>query len=142
MNKIKEAIDPQLPDEPQINPFDLWEGADFKLRILNDPNTKLPSYDKCVFDSPSALFDGDDDRIEEEVYNKLYPLQPEIARDKFKTYDELLARFNLVEGIIEKEPTAKPNPDYKEPKKHIDEDEDVKSNDTEELDPDIAALLK
>lgn len=153
-NKIKEAINPQFPDEKPVNPFDMWDGANFKMRIFKDQSTGFPSYDKCVFDSPEALFDGDDARIEKEVYNKLYPLQPEIGKDKFKTYDELKARLNLVEGVVARQSTRDEsvNPDYQSRKPSTREDDDEvdattisASNTSEpeaEVDEDILDLLK
>lgn len=151
-NKIKEAINPQFPDEKPVNPFDMWDGANFKMRIFKDQSTGFPNYDKCVFDSPEALFDGDDERIEKEVYNKLYPLQPEIARDKFKTYDELKARLNLVEGIVTKPKAQKEdvNPDFQKGKPTVVEDDEVDattisastSEPEAEVDDDILDLLK
>lgn len=117
-NKIHEAISPKFEDEQPINPYNPWDGgANFKLRIFKDQGTGLPSYDKCTFESPSALFDGDDEKIQTEIFDKLYPLLPEVDPSKFKTYDELKARFMLVEGITSK-PTSNKNddvnPDYVE----------------------------
>lgn len=152
-NKIKEAIDPQFPDEKPINPYDLWEGANFKMKIFKDPSTGYPNYDRSAFDAPSALFDGDDERIEAEVYNKLYPLQPEIAKDKFKTYDELLARFHLVEGKVTKASPAQSareevNPDYQDGSVDTDTisgsgtDTGTEDEDNIEVDDSILDLLK
>ncbi len=152
-NKINEAINPKFADEKPINPYDFWDGANFKMRIFKDPANGFPSYDKCQFDNPSPLFDGDDERIEKEVYEKLYPLQPEIGADKFKTYDELLARFHLVEGITAQAPTSTQdnNPDYVERPKQTatpqaeaqKAPEPATSNDDQEpaLDDDILDLL-
>lgn len=117
-NKIVEAIKPQFADDKPINPYDMWTGANFKLKIMKDPSTGFPNYERCGFEDPSDLFDGDDERKEKEVYDKLYPLLPEVASNKFKTYDELLARFHLVEGKVAQTPKSTPkedtNPDYYE----------------------------
>ena len=34
-DKITEAMNPEFADETPVNPFDLWEGANFKLKIRN-----------------------------------------------------------------------------------------------------------
>ncbi len=62
-DKITEAMNPQFEDEKPINPFDFWEGANFKLKIRQVEGYR--NYDKSEFDSPSALFDGDDAKLEE-----------------------------------------------------------------------------
>ena len=71
--KIKDAMAaPAFEDEKQIIPFDFWEGANFKLKIRKVEG--YTNYDTSSFDDPSALFDGDEKKIEE-VYNKLYSLK-------------------------------------------------------------------
>lgn len=61
--KIKSAITPSYDDEPVINPFDLWEGADFLLRIRKDTQSKQITYDDSKFAKQSALFDGDEKKL-------------------------------------------------------------------------------
>jgi hypothetical protein len=61
-DKLNESMSPEFEDEDPINPFDFWEGADFKLKIRNVEGYR--NYDKSEFDSPSALLDGDDDALE------------------------------------------------------------------------------
>lgn len=148
MKKIKEAIKPEFADETPINPFNMWEGANFKLRISKPAGDRFPNYDKCSFESPSVICDGDDDLIETEVYNKLYPLQPEIAPNKFKSYADLKERLAIVNGETiatntkKAEERSAPNPDFKEaaPKESQKEAPKSESNDND-LDDDIMALL-
>ena len=89
-DKLKEASEPQFADEEAINPFDLWSGANFKLKIRNVEGYR--NYDKSEFDSSKPLFD-DDDKLEE-VYKKEYSLQEFLDPKNFKTYEELKARLN------------------------------------------------
>ena len=82
-----------------IDVFDLWEGCNFKLTIRagDKVNGKvMRNYDSSSFSDSAAL--NSDDAILEEIYNNLYPLKPFIAPDKFKSYDELKTRMNLVLG--------------------------------------------
>ena len=51
-------MNPEFQDEQEINPFDFWDGANFKLKIRKVEGYR--NYDKSEFASPSALFDGDD----------------------------------------------------------------------------------
>jgi hypothetical protein len=92
-DKLNESMSPEFEDEDPINPFDFWEGADFKLKIRNVEGYR--NYDKSEFDSPSALLDGDDDALEG-IYNKLHSLQELVAPSNFKSYAELKARLDRV----------------------------------------------
>lgn len=62
--KIKNAINPKYEDENALNPFDLWEGADFYLRIRKDPVKKQITYEDSKFAKSSPLFDGDEVKLE------------------------------------------------------------------------------
>jgi len=95
-DKLNESMNPEFEDETPINPFDFWEGADFKLKIRQVEGYR--NYDKSEFDTPSALLDGDDDKLEK-VYESLYSLQDFLDRKNFKTYAELQARLNRVLGL-------------------------------------------
>ena len=147
MKKIKEAIKPEFADETPINPFNMWEGANFKLRIYKAAGDRFPNYDKCAFESPTALMDGDDEKIESEVYNKLYELQPEIAPNKFKTYAELKERLAIVNGETiattakKAEERSAPNPDFKEPAQEKKVEAQKAETNDEDLDDDIMELL-
>ena len=57
--KIDAALRPKFQDDTPINPFDFWEGADFKLKVLKKDG--YWNYDSSEFSSPSALLNGDDD---------------------------------------------------------------------------------
>ncbi len=93
--KIESAMAPEFEDEEAINPFDFWGGANFKLKAINVAGQR--SYDKSGFDAPSELMDGDDEALEK-LWKSQFKLQDEIAPDKFKSYEELKKRFDLVTG--------------------------------------------
>jgi hypothetical protein len=93
-DKITAAMQPEFEDETPINPFDLWEGANFKLKICKVAG--FWNYDKSEFDSPSAL--ASDDAELEAVWKKEYSLTSFTAEDQFKTYEELSTRLNEVLG--------------------------------------------
>lgn len=94
-DKIMDVMQPAFQDEDPVNPFDFWEGADFKLKIRNVEGYR--NYDKSEFSSQSALLNGDDDKLEE-VYNKLYSLQEFTDPKNYKSYAELKAKLNQVLG--------------------------------------------
>mgnify|MGYP003666268773 CR=1 FL=1 len=93
-DKIMAAMQPEFEDEESIDPFDFWKGANFKLKAKNVAGYR--NYDSSEFANPSALLD--DDSALEEIWNKEYSLQEFVAPDKFKSYDELKKRFNIVLG--------------------------------------------
>ena len=93
-DKITAAMQPEFEDETPINPFDLWEGANFKLKICKVAG--VWNYDKSEFDSPSAL--ASDDAELEAVWKKEYSLTAFTADDQFKSYEELQTRLNEVLG--------------------------------------------
>jgi len=95
-DKIMDVMQPQFADEEPVNPFDFWEGADFKLKIRKVEG--WVNYDKSEFSSPSSLFDGDEGRLNE-VYGQLYALQDFLDPKNYKTYDELKAKLNRVLGV-------------------------------------------
>jgi hypothetical protein len=94
-DKILAAMQPEFQDEEPVNVFDLWEGANFKLKIKKVAG--YWNYDSSEFDSVSAL-SADDTQLEK-VWKSEYSLAAFTAPDSFKTYEELEARLNLVLGV-------------------------------------------
>ena len=101
-DKINEAMHPQFSDEQPMNPFDLWAGANFKLKIRNVEGYR--NYDKSEFASPSPLFD--DDEQMEAVWKREHSLQDFLAPSNFKSYEELQGKLNKVLGLNENGTTA------------------------------------
>ena len=91
-DKLSEAMQPAFEDETPINPFDLWEGANFKLKIRKVDG--YWNYDKSEFDKPSKLNDNDDEM--EKIWNTQYSLKDFNAPSNFKSYDELKTRLDAV----------------------------------------------
>ena len=94
-DKIKEQLEPQFADETPMNPFDFWKGANFKVKIRNVEGYR--NYDKSEFESPAALFNGDDAQIEK-VWKSAHSLKDFLKADNFKSYDELKAKLDKVLG--------------------------------------------
>jgi hypothetical protein len=92
--KLKNAMQPEFEDETPVNPFDLWEGANFKLKIRNYEGYR--NYDKSEFESASPV-DGEDSRLEE-IWNSQYSLVEFLDPKNFKSYEELLTRLSRVLG--------------------------------------------
>lgn len=102
-DKINDVMNPQYPDEAPINPFDFWEGADFKLKIRNVEGYR--NYDKSEFASCSPL--SSDDSELEAIWNQQQPLAEFIDPKNFKSYEELEKKLNDVLGLTSTD--AKPS---------------------------------
>ena len=94
-DKLNEAMNPQFEDESPVNPFDLWEGADFKLKIRNVEGFR--NYDKSELDVSAPLFDDDEEL--EKVWKSQHALQEFVNPTNFKTYEELQTKLNRVLGL-------------------------------------------
>ena len=93
-DKIMAAMQPEFEDESPINPFDFWQGADFKLKIRKVDG--YWNYDKSEFAAPAPLLE--DDKALEEIWKQAYPLAEFEDPKNFKTFEQLQARLNLVLG--------------------------------------------
>jgi hypothetical protein len=121
-DKIMEAMQPEFEDETPINPFDFWQGANFKLKIVKKDG--YWNYDKSEFDRVSPLLD-DDDALEA-IWKKQYSLTALTAPDQFKTYEQLETRLKLVLG----QKTSRPR---------LDEEVEDEDNDRGSYTPDFSS---
>jgi hypothetical protein len=103
-DKITEAMNPEFADETPVNPFDLWEGANFKLKIRNVEGYR--NYDKSEFADKSALLNGDDDKLEA-LWKSEHSLKEFLDKKNFKSYDILRARLDKVLGFESVVPKSK-----------------------------------
>jgi hypothetical protein len=93
-DKITDLMTPQFQDEAPVNPFDFWEGANFKLKIRQVEGYR--NYDKSEFDSAKPL-SADESELET-VYNKLHSLKEFTDASSYKSYGELKAKLAQVIG--------------------------------------------
>jgi hypothetical protein len=94
-DKIKDVAEPQFQDEKSMNPFDFWEGANFKLKIRNVEGYR--NYDKSEFDSTSPVSNSDDEI--EAIWGKQHSLTSFLDEKHFKSYDDLKKKLEMVLGI-------------------------------------------
>ena len=94
-DKINDLMNPEFEDESPVNPFDLWAGANFKMKIRKVEG--YSNYDKSEFEAPSALLE-DDDKMEE-IWKSENSLKELVSEDKFKTFDELKTKLERVLGL-------------------------------------------
>ena len=97
-DKITEAMNPAFEDETPINPFDLWGGANFKLKIRKVAGYQ--NYDSSEFESSSVLGNLSDEQLEG-IWKQEHSLQELVSEKEFKSYDDLKKRLDRVLGIGE-----------------------------------------
>ena len=91
-DKITEAMNPAFEDEKATNPFDFWEGANFKLKIRKVDG--FWNYDKSEFEQISKVKTTDDEI--DKIWKSQYALKPFVDPTSFKPYDELKEKLNRV----------------------------------------------
>jgi hypothetical protein len=101
-DKINDQMNPEFEDESPVNPFDFWDGANFKMKIRNVEGYR--NYDRSEFDSTSSL--SDDDEALEKIWNSQYSLAEFTDRKNFKSFAELQAKLNRVLGATAVSSTA------------------------------------
>lgn len=98
---LNDVMNPQFEDESPINPFDFWEGADFKLKARNVEGYR--NYDKSEFSSPAPLMTPDGSEMSDEQLEALWEsqgsLQEFVDPKNFKSYNELKAKLYKVLGL-------------------------------------------
>lgn len=154
-DKILAAINPEEDDIDPIPVFDLWGGANFRLRIKNVEGFR--NYDSSSFDAPKPHRDDDDEL--EAIFNKEHSLLDEVGLDKFKTYDELESHLHRVlnlkgEGVEDEAPKAEarsaptaqrttaPVAEDDEPPFDVDDDGVVTENKVVSTSPDAKSYFK
>ena len=132
-DKINETMNPEFPDEKPVNPFDFWEGANFKLKIRQVEGYR--NYDKSEFESPAPLFDGDDDKLEA-LWKKEYSLKEFLEPKHFKSYEVLKAKLDKVLGFDGESPIARTKAEDVKLKTYDDDVQEIMSKKTPALDED------
>ncbi len=136
-DKVMDMMQPQFQDEAPVNPFDFWEGANFKIKIRKVDG--WVNYDKSEFDSQTELYDGDDAKLET-VYNSMHDLNEFTDPKNYKSYSELKAKLDSVLGT---QPTIReeialgeetPAPQMREmPPQSIEEASDTENDDDDTM---------
>ena len=114
-DKLNDLMNPQFEDEAPINPFDLWEGANFKLKIRKVEGYQ--NYDKSEFDSPAPLSQDDDEL--ERIWKAEHKLSEFLDEKNFKSYDFLKNKLNTVLNLnsdVQRETVEAPRAVKQEPK--------------------------
>ena len=139
-DKVTKMMNPDLESEAKVNPFNLWEGANFKLKMTRQSG--FPNYDESVFLTPGPLSQDDDEL--ERIWKSEYSLSEITDPKTFKTYDQLKARLDEVLGVSsasvsraakpvieddEEVPFTNPTPIKKASAPVVEEDDDKEDDD-------------
>jgi hypothetical protein len=92
-DKIAALTNPEFDNDTPVNVFDLYEGANFRLRSKTVDGYR--NYDSSVFETPGPFLDSDK-KLQDFVVNKQYSLAEFTSPSNFKTYDELKTRLDDV----------------------------------------------
>ena len=122
-DKVMAAMQPEFEDETPMNPFDLWEGANFKLKIRKVDG--YWNYDKSEFDAPGPLLDDDD--AMEAIWKKESSLAEVVSPSQFKSYEQLGTRLKMVFG------------QKSSPRQNFDEEVENEDNDRGSYTPDFSS---
>ena len=96
-DKISSMSNPEFEDETEVDVFNLWDGANFKLKIRKVDG--FSNYDKSEFMTSAPL--SEDESEMERVFGEQHDLEEFIDQKSFKTYDELKTRLDTVLGNIQ-----------------------------------------
>ena len=91
-DKLNDQMSPEFDDEEAVNPFDFWEGANFRMKIRNVEGYR--NYDKSEFDQPAPL--SEDDKQLEDIWAAQRSLSDIVNPKNFKSYDELKTKLYRV----------------------------------------------
>jgi hypothetical protein len=91
-DKIMNKAKPTFEDEKPVNVFDLWEGANFKLRMRTVDG--YPNYDESTFSDPVAVASSDEAILT--VVKRQNKLAEFLEAKNFKSYEELKAKLSSV----------------------------------------------
>lgn len=138
-DKLTAAMNPEFEGDNPMNPFDLWKGANFKLRTRTVAG--FPNYDQSMFDAPSAL--SDDDSELERIWKSEHSLKEFLDPKNYKSYDELKKRLTEVLGDVHEVskqveqrdtlPGNKPSFDGPKARKSIEDTPPFETDDDEDL---------
>ena len=103
MGMILDKMEPPFPDEEPVNPFDMWAGADFVVKIRKVDG--FPNYDTSTF-KPAGPIPGGDELLES-VYTKQYDLGEFLDPARYASYAELKAKLDRVLGTLGEATTVK-----------------------------------
>lgn len=82
---IKKSMDPEFKDKAKLDPFDVDDGPDFRIR-LTDRGKRPPTYEDSEWTPPNAV---GDEAFLEKIDEQLYDLSEFTDPSTYKSYQEL-----------------------------------------------------
>jgi hypothetical protein len=98
---LNNAANPKFASQRPCDPFNMWDGANLRIRVMKDAG--WPSYSSSVLETPGPLVVGSDGQADdaaiEAIWKQCHSLLAVVARSEFKSYAVLKARMNKVLGL-------------------------------------------
>lgn len=135
-DKMSLLMNPEFEGDEAINPFDLWNGANLRLKIRTVEGYR--NYDQSAFATPSALLD--DDVALEKIWKSEYSLKEFLEPKNFKSHDELKKKLYEVLDLQNESGSSITRMDSYKGNLTPKENSDVGSFDADESDEDLAAF--
>lgn len=96
--KVLEKVNPTFGDEEPTDPFNLFSGSNFKLKVRQVDG--YHNYDLSEFESNrSSVYEGDQTRLKE-LFSNLYPIGEFVDPKEYKPYDALEKSLKLVLSTV------------------------------------------
>jgi len=89
---LDSQINPKFKDKVPYDPFNVWNGANFIMRIQKKDGRR--NYDECSFAPPGPF--ASEEVMEKAWNNRVHPLTQFLDRGQFKSYNELKAKLDRV----------------------------------------------
>lgn len=93
--KIMAAADSKIEEIPSIDVTDVFEGANFYLKVKQVSG--FANYDDSTFGPSSELFKGDEKELKR-VWDEMHALSKIAAEDKFKSTEDLQKSYDRATG--------------------------------------------
>lgn len=100
-DKLMTALQPEFEGDDPLNPFDLIDGANFRVKLKMVGG--YWNYDASDFEKPRAL--AEDESKLEAIFNAQHNVHEFINPEKFKSYEELSAKLQEVLGETQAQQT-------------------------------------
>lgn len=138
-NMIMKAMKPAYDDEEPINPFDLFEGYNFRLRMRKDMSKGgMITYEDSRFESkPTALFDGDEKKLEE-VFNAMVDLDEFLKPEEWQLNQDWETKIRNAYSSFDIDIDTESKPKNK----RVKEEKERRNEDSIDWDNDIKATPK
>lgn len=135
-DKMSLLMNPEFEGDEAVNPFDLWTGANLRLKIRTVEGYR--NYDQSAFATPSPLLDNDAEL--EKIWKSEYSLKHFLEPSNFKSHEELKKKLYDVLDLQEQPSSSVVRMDSHKGNLTPKENSEVGSIDVDDSDEELAAF--